>query len=180
VTAAPSGRRLLLTCTLRSVLGIAVLLVLYATLPLTAAPPGVVLVLLVVGLLLFGALVTRQFVAIDRSPHPGLRAGEALAVAIPLFLLLFAATYLRWSEGDPAAFSEHLDRSSALYFTVTTFATVGFGDVTAVSDGARNLVTGQIVGDLLVLGLVVNAMASVARRARARGTGPAATGPRPD
>jgi voltage-gated potassium channel len=170
VTPGPSNRRLLLTGTLRSVLAVAVLLVLYATLPLAAAPPAGVLV----GLVLFGALVAGQFVAIARSPHPGLRAGEALAVAIPLFLLLFATTYLRWSEGDPAAFSEHLDRSSALYFTVTTFATVGFGDITAVTDGARNLVTGQIVGDLLVLGLVVNAMTSVARRARARGrSGPA-------
>ncbi|MCD2195477.1 potassium channel family protein [Actinomycetospora endophytica] len=177
----PSPWRTVAACTARSILAIAVLLLLYETLPLTAASPAVALAALIIGLLLFIALVVSQFVAIDRSPHPGLRAGEALAVAIPLFLLLFAATYLRWSEADPAAFSEHLDRSTALYFTVTTFATVGFGDITAVSDPARDLVTAQIVADLLVLGLVVNAMASVARRARARGqNGPDVTAPRPD
>lgn len=164
-TAAPR-RRVVATCTARSVLGVVVLLVLYATLPLTAAPPAVALALLVVGLLALAALVTWQFVAIGRATYPGLRAAESLGVAIPLFLLLFASTYLRWSEADPGAFTEHLDRSSALYFTVTTFATVGFGDVTAVTDSARDLVTAQMVADLLVVGLVVNAMTATARRAR--------------
>jgi voltage-gated potassium channel len=151
------------------VLAVVVLIVLYATLPIPAAPPVVVWLLLVGGFVVFGALVARQFVAIAGAERPGLRAAEALAVAIALFLLLFASTYLRWSEHDPAAFSEHLDRSGALYFAVTTFATVGYGDIAAVSDGARNLVTVQIVADLLVLGLVVNAFTTTARRARERG-----------
>jgi len=151
----------------RSVLSVALLLVLYALLPLGAAPVGVAVAALVVGLLVLGGLIVWQFVAIGSARHPGLRAAEALAVAITLFLVLFAATYYRWSEGAPASFSEHLSRVDALYFTVTTFATVGFGDITAVSPAARVVVTLQMVGDLLVLGLIVNAMLSTARRARA-------------
>lgn len=151
----------------RSCLSVAALLALYSVLPLAAAPIGVAVTLLVVGLLALAGLVTWQFLAISGAQHPGLRAAEALAVAVTLFLVLFAATYLRWSEGTPTAFSEHLDRIDALYFTVTVFATVGFGDITALSPGARVVVTLQMVGDLLLLGLVVNAMLTTARRARA-------------
>lgn len=152
----------------RAVTAVAVLLLLYAVLPTAAVPVAVAVVLLAAGLALFGMLVTWQLVAIERARHPALRAGEALAVAVTLFLLLFAATYFRWSEIDPASFSEQLSRTDALYFTVTTFATVGFGDIAAVTPGARAVVTGQVVANLLVLGLIVNAMVSVARRARRR------------
>jgi voltage-gated potassium channel len=151
----------------RATIGVVLLLVLYAVLPLGAAPVGAALLLLGLGLIAFAALIVRQFVAIGSAEHPGLRAAEALAVAITLFLVLFAATYFRWSETTPGAFSEHLTRISAFYFTVTTFATVGFGDITATADGSRLLVTAQIVADLLVLGLVVNAFVTSARRARA-------------
>ncbi|NMO93754.1 potassium channel family protein [Actinomycetospora sp. TBRC 11914] len=151
----------------RSVLSVAVLLTLYSVLPLAAAPIAVAVALLVVGLLALAAIVVWQFLAISGAQHPGLRAAEALAIAVTLFIVLFAATYLRWSEGTPGAFSEHLSRVDALYFTVTVFATVGFGDITALSPGARIVVTLQMVGDLLLLGLVVNAMLTTARRARA-------------
>ena len=61
---------------------------------------------------------------------PGTRACavEALAAAIPLFLLAFAAAYLRMADADTGAFSEPLSRIDALYFTITVFSTVGFGD----------------------------------------------------
>jgi voltage-gated potassium channel len=49
---------------------------------------------LVVGLLVFTVLIAWQVRAILRSAYPALRAIETLAVAIPLFLLLFASTYL--------------------------------------------------------------------------------------
>ena len=42
---------------------------------------------------------------------------------------------------------------SALYFTVTVFSTVGFGDIVAVTDTGRAVVTAQVVANLLVLGL---------------------------
>ena len=40
-------------------------------------------------------------------------------------------------------FSEPLTRTDALYFTVTVFSTVGFGDITAKTEAARLVVTGQ-------------------------------------
>jgi hypothetical protein len=42
-----------------------------------------------------------------------------------------------------------------MYFTVTVFTTVGFGDITATSQLARALVTVQMLLDLIVIGLVI-------------------------
>ncbi len=42
-----------------------------------------------------------------------------------------------------------------MYFTVTVFSTVGFGDITAKTDLARTLVTLQMIFSLVVLGLLV-------------------------
>jgi voltage-gated potassium channel len=53
--------------------------------------------------------------------------------------------------------AETLTRTDSLYFTVTVFATVGFGDITATSETARVLVTVQMILDLIVLGLGVRA-----------------------
>ncbi len=48
------------------------------------------------------------------------------------------------SANDPATFSEPLTKSGSLYFTVTVFSTVGFGDITPVTDTARLIVSVQI------------------------------------
>ena len=45
-----------------------------------------------------------------------------------------------------------------MYFTVTVFSTVGFGDITAVSQPARLLVTSQMILDLVVLGLGIRVL----------------------
>ena len=50
-------------------------------------------------------------------------------------------------------FSQPLSRTDAIYFTVTVFATVGFGDITAKTEAARLVVTGQMITDLIAIGL---------------------------
>ena len=64
-----------------------------------------------------------------------LRAGVAMATIIPLFLVLFAWIYLTMSRFSPSTFGHPLDRTSALYFTVSVFSTVGFGDITPTPTG---------------------------------------------
>jgi Ion channel len=50
---------------------------------------------------------------------------------------------------NPANFNTHpLTRTDMLYFTVTVFSSVGFGDITAASQLARLVVTARIVLDL--------------------------------
>ena len=50
-------------------------------------------------------------------------------------------------------FQRVLTRTDAFYFTVTVFATVGFGDITATSEPARALVTGQMVAGIVIVGI---------------------------
>ncbi len=104
---------------------------------------------------------------ISRSARPALQAIEALATTLPLFLLLFASAYFIMAGASPANFSMHpLTRTDALYFTVTVFSTVGFGDITAASQSARLVVIVQMLLDLLALGLVVRAFVSAVQSAR--------------
>jgi voltage-gated potassium channel len=161
-------RRLVGLGLLRSLAAAVVLVGLYYLLPLDHIKN--VPLTLVAGLLILLAVTTWQVRAIIRARYPALRAIEALATTVPLFLLLFASAYFTMAATNPANFSAHpLTRTDALYFTVTTFSTVGFGDITAVSQAARLVVTAQILLDLLVLGLVVRVFVGAVQLARQQG-----------
>jgi hypothetical protein len=72
---------------------------------------------------------------------------------------VFAVAYLEMADADAGSFSEPLSRTDALYYTVTVFSTVGFGDIIPKTDLARVATTVQmLLGDLLVVGLVLNVM----------------------
>ena len=94
-------RRRVLRSLLRAALTSTVLVVLYYRLPLTGTFEASTVVLLLAGLALFAGVITWQVRAILRSPYPGLRAIEALAAAIPLFLLVFAAAYVKLAAAQP-------------------------------------------------------------------------------
>jgi len=152
----------------RTTLNTTVLLVVYYLLPLNRPVTWRTAGWFIGGLFLIALLVAAQLRAILRARYPTLRAMEALGTSIPLFLLLFAALYEMISTSDPAAFSETMTRTDTLYFVVTVFATVGFGDITAVSETARVLVTIQMVGDLVLIGLVIRAFLTAVDRGRQR------------
>jgi voltage-gated potassium channel len=161
-------RRLILVGLLRAMLTTAVLVALYYTLPMNEALHLSAVARLVVGLIIFAGITTWQIRAILRSRYPGVRAVEALAVAAPLFLLIFASTYFLMSGGGSSNFSQSMTRTDALYFTVTTFATVGFGDITATSQLARLIVTFQMILDLAILGLGLRAFLGAVQMGRQR------------
>src|SRR5262244_2472315 len=94
-----------------------------------------------------------------------------LTATVPLFLLLFAWAYFTMANNNPGNFNTHpLTRTDALYFTVTVFSTVGFGDIVPVSQSARLVVTVQMLLDLLALGLVVRAFVGAVQFARQQAT----------
>jgi len=160
-------RRRIVRGLLHAMVATALLTALYFTLPLDRLNSVPVGVSLSVALLVLLGVSIWQIRAITRNAHPGVRAIEALATTGPLFLLLFAVSYFLLAQDDPANFNTHtLTRTDALYFTVTVFATVGFGDITATSQVARRLVTGQMILDLLVLGLGVRVFVGAVQRGR--------------
>ena len=85
-------------------------------------------------------------------------------MVIPFFLLLFASFYLSLAATSAGSFSQQLDHSGSLYFTVTVFATVGFGDIVPVTAVSRLVTSVQMLLDLVVLGAVVRIVIFAARR----------------
>jgi voltage-gated potassium channel len=152
----------------RTVLTVVGLLVLYYLLPLDRGFRSRTVLILLAGLLTVGLLVAWQVRTILRARHPALRAIEAIALSIPLFLLLFAAAYVLLAGTDPHAFTEPLNATDGLYFVITVFATVGFGDIAPVTEVARVLTTVQMVGDLLLIGLVLRLFLTAVDRGRRR------------
>lgn len=147
-------RRLLLRAVLRATVTPVVLLVLYYSLPLDHSVGVPEVLWFLAGFLVFTAAVAWQVYSITRSAHPRLRAIEAVSTVVPVFLLVFAGIYFLLDARLQDSFTEPLSRTDSLYFTVTVFATVGFGDITAKTTTARVLVTLQMIGDLVVVGLV--------------------------
>lgn len=158
-------RRLLGLRLLRALATTIVLVALYYLLPLDHIKN--VPLTLAAGILILVAVTIWQLRAIIRARYPALQAVEALAATVPLFLLLFASAYFTMAGTNPANFNTHsLTRTDALYFTVTTFSTVGYGDITAASQSARLVVTAQMLLDLLVLGLGIRVFIGAVQRAR--------------
>jgi voltage-gated potassium channel len=167
-----TGHRGAIAVTLLQTVGMtAVLLFLYYEAPLDRALDAVTGLLFVVGLVLFAAVVTFQVRAILRSDRPRLRAIRALGVAVPLLLVVFASTYCVVATQQAGAFTESIDRTDSLYFTVTVFATVGFGDIAPVTDLARVLVTVQMVVGLIAVGLIAKLVLGAVNVAVARESG---------
>ena len=159
-------RRTIVRAALRAVGSTAALVAVYYLLPLDRSSTWVAVTMLITGLVALIALVVLQVRWIIRSRFPGLRGVEALATSIPLFLLLFASTYVVLAALSAGNFSEPLTRTGALYFTVTVFSTVGFGDITAKTEAARLVVTGQMIADLVAVGLAVKVIVGAVKRGR--------------
>ena len=131
---------------------VALSLVAYFWLPLPSRSDTVTIVMLVVGLAALVVVVAWHVRAIVASQYPRLRAIEALSLAAPMYLLMFAAAYYLIAHSSETNFSEPMSRAGALYFSVTVFSTTGFGDIAARSDDARLLVTGQMIGNMIFIG----------------------------
>lgn len=149
-------RRFLLVTVARATIATTVVLGLYYVLPLDRLKDETIFLGLALELVVLGAVVSWQVRRVLTAHTPLLTAVEALAFTVPLFLVVFAAMYVGISNNDPSNFNAGaLTKTDALYFTVTVFATVGFGDITATSQFARILVTVQMLLDLVVLGLLI-------------------------
>jgi hypothetical protein len=163
---------------LRIVASTASLVALYYLAPLQPRGDASALVMLFLALVAVAVLVIVQVRGIVSSPVPRLRAVEGLAATIPLLLVSFSACYVVMSEAAPATFNQPLTRTDALYFTVTVFATVGFGDLAAATQAGRAVVTVQMVVDLLVVGFGLRIITSAVQLGRERRAATTGTPPR--
>lgn len=151
-------RRLATISVARSALAVTSLLVVYYAAPLDRQLDAGTWLRFGAGLLGFAAVALWQIRSVGRSGFPRLRGIQAAATGLTLLIVLYAATYSLISVNRPDAFSEALSRTDALYFTVTVFATVGFGDIAPRSELARVVTTTQMLVGLLALGLVAKVL----------------------
>ena len=174
--ARPPYRRIVRSA-LRALGSTVALVTIYYLLPFDRTSTGAAAAILVIGLLLLIGLVAFQVRSIVRSRFPALRAVEALATSVPLFLLLFAGAYVVLSTLSASSFGQRLTHTDALYFTVTVFSTVGFGDITAKTEAARLVVTAQMIADLLIIGLGIRVILGAVTRSRQQQPADADTAP---
>jgi voltage-gated potassium channel len=161
-------RRLIAGAVVRVVLIAAVLVVLYYVLPLDRPWDSDTAVRLLIGLVVFAGVMVWGVRTVAGSRYPGVRAAEALALVLPFFLLLFASTYFVLERNSAASFTQPLTRTDALYFTVTVFTTVGFGDITAKSETARIVLIVQMLADLAFLGAGARVLLGAVQHSRQR------------
>ena len=142
-----------------------IVLGLYYLLPVDASRGYSLVVRVVAIVVVMTVVLVWQVTRILSARLPELRAASAAGFIIPLFFALFATTYLAMSHAAATTFTESLDHTRALYFTITVFSTVGFGDITPRTDPARGVVMAQMILDLIVIGIVFRVLFTAARRA---------------
>jgi voltage-gated potassium channel len=105
---------------------------------------------------LFGCGVAVLGMLIVLSIRRLLRAGAETRVRALILLLCVTVFFFSWVDVTlaeiPGQFVSLHTKTDGLYFSVSTLATVGFGDVHAIGQLARTSVTLQIVFNLVFLG----------------------------
>jgi xanthosine utilization system XapX-like protein len=164
LVSAPVPGRLIALALLRSVGVVAATLLAYALLPIRQEAAAVIAALALLGIVLLGVVFARQLARISRHARPVSAAIESLTLVFGMFLSLFAFVYVALSQNDPGAFTQPIGKMAGVYFSVTILATVGFGDISAVTDLARAAVTVQMVLDLVLIGAAVKLLGISAKR----------------
>ena len=173
----PPSHRQLISAGARALIGAAVLVTAYYIVPESLESAPSVVLRIVVTAVVVAVMLAWQIRAIVDAELPLLRAMEALALTVTLMVVGFASFYIQVSKRDPTAFNEVLNRTGALYFTMTTLATIGYGDIHARTNGARIAVMVQMLFNVVVIGASVKLILHTARRRIETGprTAPAVT-----
>lgn len=102
------------------------------------------------GVAVVGWVVVRQVRGSGRRELTPLQ----LVILVEITACVFALSYYALSVHDHGQFVGIRTRLDALYFTLTTMTTVGYGDVHAAAQLARALVCIHLVFNLVFLGLL--------------------------
>jgi voltage-gated potassium channel len=148
---------------LRLAVGLVLLVVLYFSFPFTTSPDRsdaarLAVSLLVMALLSAGVIWQVRLALIDSSRHV-----DGLVFALALAIVAFAVGFYAIEQQSPEQITGLDTRLDALYFTMTTLMTIGYGDVHAVGQFARGVVVVQIVFNVVV---IASAAATLNRRVR--------------
>lgn len=160
-----AGRRQVIHALLRIAGSITSLLLVYFMFPLQDRDAVLLgMLAVVIGLSVFAVIFARQLHKIRSAAFPVLRAVEGIALVATIFIVLMASVAVGFAAADAGNYSEPMTRIDALYFTVTTLATVGFGDITPTTDLTRAFTTFQMILGVALVGAGVRVLLGVAQR----------------
>jgi hypothetical protein len=136
----------------------------YFTIPFRGGHWPVAVALALVAVVATVPLALRRVARIRTADHPVAEAFEAVAMLASLTLVAFATTYyaIATNTDQLPGIDTKID---SFYFTVTTLATVGFGDIVPTGQAARMIVAVQI---LLNISLVAGSFRGVSSAAHDR------------
>jgi len=123
--------------------------------------------IVVVAFAVYATFFRRQIRKIENSRYPTVSSIEALILIATMFLAFFASIYIMMSASDPNSFTEPLTHFTAFYFALTVLATVGFGDITPVADGARLACMIQMAIDIVFIAAMIRVVSSAAQKSSA-------------
>jgi hypothetical protein len=153
---------------IRSLLSATSMVVVYYQAPLNRSITAWLVVWLIISTIALAGALAWQLRSIMRSDAPRLRAVETVAIGLPFLLVFYASLYALLSFNQPASFTQNLGRTDALYFTMTVFSTVGFGDIAPVTEAARIVTMTQMVAGLIAVGVVARLVVGAVKRADER------------
>lgn len=165
----------------RDLLALVSVLVAYYAAPVGNLPDSVASVALSVvgllaGLVALTWLIIRQVRVLFSTALDDPEAQvDGLVLLLFVVVPMFSLGYFALESADAGQFAGLATKTDALYFTLSTLATVGFGDVHAAGQVARALVIVQMTFDLVFIAAVASALTTHVRRRAA-----AISGGRPD
>jgi hypothetical protein len=145
---------------LRNALAVVCALLFYYFLPLEIQPlarPSRVLglVAFVVGVAGLIWLVRWRIQRYIRDPRTTTGRVNDVLLVVCVVVTFFALYYYVLEQRAPGQFDGLRTRTDALYYTIVTLGTVGYGDVHAVGPAAKVATMVQVVFDLAVIGTLI-------------------------
>ncbi len=158
-------RRLWTDRRFRSIAGLVAVLVLYFAVPIDGSKSPVRLALdigvTIMAMGVVGLVTVREFRRMQLGEALKFN-GAQLLVVLELVLVVFSLTYFSLALHGTNEMAGLHTRVDALYFTATTIATVGYGDIHSVGQLARVVNTIQLVFDILFLAMFVRLISTAA------------------
>ena len=149
----------------RSVIGLLAVLVLYFSVPVDGNRSVVRLALdlgvTLMAMAVVGLVTVREFRRMQLGESLKF-TGAQLLIVLEIVLVVFSLTYFSLALHGTHEMAGLHTRVDALYFTATTIATVGYGDIHSVGQLARVINTIQLVFDILFLAVFVRLLSTAA------------------
>ena len=140
-------------------------LVLYFTVPVSFDVKADDIVQLVMSLIALALLAVLVLVEVRHQLLDADRRIDGLVIALMVAVLGFALGFYLLAERQPDQIAGLETRVDALYFTMSTLLTIGYGDVHATGQTARILVLIQMLFNVVIL---ATAASTISTRIRTR------------